>query len=80
MRILIVAATAPEIEPLTTNMRFAIYDCDQGANITAEKKETLNKLYIKEPDAVVGTATVTLFPVVVVTVCVAPPLILYVKV
>ncbi|MEO6499853.1 MAG: futalosine hydrolase [Mucilaginibacter sp.] len=47
MRILIVAATAPEIAPLISDLRFTIYDCDQGANISAEKKSVLDKADIE---------------------------------
>ncbi|RYY31253.1 MAG: futalosine hydrolase, partial [Sphingobacteriaceae bacterium] len=46
MRILIVAATPPEIEGIISDFGFQIYDCDQGANISADKKETLDKLSI----------------------------------
>ncbi|RVU01720.1 futalosine hydrolase [Mucilaginibacter limnophilus] len=47
MRVLIVAATAPEIEPLTADMRFAMYDCDQCSHTTRDKKEVFEKLDIK---------------------------------
>jgi futalosine hydrolase len=46
MRILIVAATAPEIGPLISDLRFTTYDCDQGAHISAELKDTYSKNYI----------------------------------
>ena len=42
MRILIVAATAPEIEKLTADLRFADFDCDQCANITPDLKTAYN--------------------------------------
>ena len=42
MRILIVAATAPEIEQLTSDLRFADFDCDQCANIAPELKTAYN--------------------------------------
>lgn len=46
MRILIVAATSPEIGPLIADLRFTTYDCDQGAHISAELKEAYSKHYI----------------------------------
>ena len=42
MRILIVAATAPEIDKLTSDLRFADLDCDQGTHITPELKAAYN--------------------------------------
>jgi futalosine hydrolase len=42
MRILIVAATAPEIEKLTDDLRFADFDCDQCANIPPDLKAAYN--------------------------------------
>jgi len=42
MRILIVAATAPEIEKLTSDLRFADFDCDQGTHIATELKAAYN--------------------------------------
>jgi len=42
MRILIVAATAPEIDKLVADLRFADFDCDQCANITPELKTAYN--------------------------------------
>lgn len=42
MHILIVAATAPEIAKLTSDLRFADFDCDQCANIAPELKTAYN--------------------------------------
>jgi len=46
MRILIVAATAPEIGKLIADLRFSVYDCDRAAHITDVWKTTLNQLEI----------------------------------
>ena len=46
MRILIVAATAPEIGNLAADLRFSDYDCDQCANINPELKKIYNGLDI----------------------------------
>ncbi|RCH54489.1 futalosine hydrolase [Mucilaginibacter hurinus] len=46
MRILIVAATPPEIEKLNSDLRFSMMDCDQGTHIAPEKKAVYNKLKI----------------------------------
>ncbi|RYZ96929.1 MAG: futalosine hydrolase [Sphingobacteriaceae bacterium] len=46
MRILIVAATAPEVEKLNADLRFSIMDCDQGNRITPELKSIYDKLHI----------------------------------
>lgn len=46
MRILIVAATAPEIEKLIADLRFADFDCDQCANISPDSKSAYNNLDI----------------------------------
>ncbi|RYZ97146.1 MAG: futalosine hydrolase, partial [Sphingobacteriaceae bacterium] len=43
MRILIVAATAPEIAPLVSDLRFAVFDCDQASHIAPDLKEAYNK-------------------------------------
>ena len=42
MRILIVAATSPEIEKLIADLRFADFDCDQCANIAPGLKTVYN--------------------------------------
>jgi futalosine hydrolase len=39
MRVLIVAATEPEIGKLLADLRFSVYDCDQGANISCELRD-----------------------------------------
>jgi futalosine hydrolase len=46
MRILIVAATEPEIGKLIADLRFSVYDCDRAAHITDVWKTTLNQLEI----------------------------------
>jgi len=38
MRILIVAATEPEIGKIVADVRFSMYDCDQGSHISPELK------------------------------------------
>ena len=43
MRILIVAATEPEISKLKEDTRFAIFDCDQGTHSTPELKQACEK-------------------------------------
>lgn len=43
MRILIVAATEPEIGKLIADLRFSVYDCDQGANISCELRDALGR-------------------------------------
>ncbi len=43
MRILIVAATEPEISKLKEDARFAIFDCDQGKHSTLELKQACEK-------------------------------------
>jgi len=42
MRILIVAATEAEIGKLIADLRFSVYDCDRGANISCELRDALN--------------------------------------
>lgn len=44
MRILIVAATAPEIEKLVADLRFSDYDCDQCSHIAPDLKVAYNGL------------------------------------
>ncbi len=39
MRILIVAATEPEIQKIVADARFSIYDCDQGTHISPDLKK-----------------------------------------
>jgi len=39
MRILFVAATEAEIGKLIADLRFSVYDCDQGANISCELRD-----------------------------------------
>jgi futalosine hydrolase len=46
MRILIVAATAPEVGNLAAELRFSDYDCDQCSHIDPELKKTYNGLDI----------------------------------
>lgn len=46
MRILIVAATEPEISKLKEDVRFAIFDCDQGSHSTPQLKKACEKLDI----------------------------------
>ncbi len=46
MRILIVAATEPEISKLKEDTRFAILDCDQGTHSTPQFKKACEKLDI----------------------------------
>jgi futalosine hydrolase len=46
MRILIVAATAPEIGQLIDDLRFADFDCDQCSHISPELKQVYNGLDI----------------------------------
>lgn len=46
MRILIVAATAPEIAPLVSDLRFAIFDCDQASHIAPDLKDAYTKYCI----------------------------------
>jgi len=43
MRILIVAATEPEIGKLIADLRFSVYDCDQGSHISCELRDALNR-------------------------------------
>ncbi|HVS91100.1 MAG TPA: futalosine hydrolase [Mucilaginibacter sp.] len=43
MRILFVAATEAEIGKLIADLRFAVYDCDQGANISCELRDAYNR-------------------------------------
>src|ERR1700739_4574487 len=46
MRILIVAATEPEIGKLSADIRFSVYDCDQGANIGCELRDAYQRHHI----------------------------------
>lgn len=46
MRILIVAATEPEIGKLLADLRFSVYDCDQCANIAPNLKAAFNNAEI----------------------------------
>jgi futalosine hydrolase len=46
MRILIVAATEPEISKLKEDTRFAIFDCDQSTHSTTELKQACEKVDI----------------------------------
>lgn len=46
MRILIVAATSPEIEGIIANQRFSVYDCDQGTHLSEKLKIAYNKHHI----------------------------------
>jgi len=43
MRILVVAATEPEIGKLIADLRFSDYDCDQGANISCELRDAYQR-------------------------------------
>jgi futalosine hydrolase len=43
MRILVVAATEPEIAKLIADLRFSVYDCDQGANISCELRDAYQR-------------------------------------
>lgn len=43
MRILFVAATEAEIGKLIADLRFSVYDCDQGANISCELRDAYNR-------------------------------------
>jgi futalosine hydrolase len=43
MRILVVAATEPEIGKLIADLRFSVYDCDQGANISCELRDAYQR-------------------------------------
>ena len=43
MRILVVAATEPEIGKLIADLRFSVYDCDQGANSSCELREAYQR-------------------------------------
>ncbi|MBS1526574.1 MAG: futalosine hydrolase [Bacteroidetes bacterium] len=43
MRILFVAATEAEIGKLIADLRFAVYDCDQGTHIGCELRDALNR-------------------------------------
>jgi futalosine hydrolase len=44
MRVLIVAATEAEIGKLLADLRFSIYDCDQGTHISSDLKALYNRL------------------------------------
>lgn len=46
MRILIVAATEPEISKIKEDARFAIFDCDQGTHSAPQLKKACEKLDI----------------------------------
>ncbi|HVW14622.1 MAG TPA: futalosine hydrolase [Mucilaginibacter sp.] len=43
MRLLFVAATEAEIGKLIADLRFAVYDCDQGANISCDLRDAYNR-------------------------------------
>src|SRR6185312_2112668 len=43
MRVLVVAATEPEIGKLIADLRFSVYDCDQGANINCELRDAYQR-------------------------------------
>ena len=43
MRILIVAATEPEIGQLTADLRFSVYDCDREAHVDKDVKDVYSR-------------------------------------